>query len=381
MVVTAEPSQDSEPTWLADGETFSYDVDFRHMGVYSLVTNRSAVLAEPTTAPHASAFRFVSGGGIFVSAWLDARTTEISGYGSPSLREEHRLHLSEYLIDWRATGPSRAFYTTTDFAAPSVVFDMDLDRNVSRRVGFVAGQFVDHLAPLGGRLLVVSSRVSSTVTVRWRDGRQTELRRDWLVFAGDRCGDDLLLAEKSGDGIAIVRVDPRGAALARMSPGPADLQVTCAPDGRSWLYSSFGSEMGLWRCDASGCRRLVGDSTWGSAVSPDGRRIAFATATPRGPAVRWVASDGGEAHDLADTETICGPTWSSARTLWIARRRSSDIVWTEIDADSARPTGRVRPGTSDCTDARNDPETPDAPVHVRVERYAQLRLVPEAELR
>ena len=381
VVVTAEPSQDSEPTWLADGETFSYDVDFRHMGVYSLVTNRSAVLAEPTTAPHASAFRFVSGGGIFVSAWLDARTTEISGYGSPSLREEHRLHLSEYLIDWQATGPTRAYYTTTDFVAPSVVVDLDLAQNVARRVGFVGGQFIDRLAPIGGGLLVVSSRVTSTVSVRWQDGRQTELRRDWLVFGGDRCGRDLLLSEKFGDGIAIVRIDPRGATLGRMSPGPADLQVTCAPDGRSWLYSSFGSEIGLWRCDGTGCRRLVGDSTWGSAISPDGQRIAFATVTARGPAVRWVASDGGEAHDLADTETICGPTWSSARTLWIARRRSNNIVWTEIDADSARPTGRVRPGTSDCTDARNDPETPDAPVRVRVERHAQLRLVPDAALR
>jgi hypothetical protein len=381
VVATAEPSQDSEPTWLADGDSFTYDVDVRHMGVYSLVTNRGAVLAEPTTAPHASAFRYVSSDRIFVSAWLDATSTEISGYASPSLREEYHLHLTEYLTDWRPAGASHAFYTTTNFVPPSTVFDIDLAHNLSRRAGFIAGQFVDRLATAAAGLVLVSSRVSSTVSVRWQDGRQTELRRDWLVFGGDRCGDDLLLAEKSGDGIAVVRVDPRGAALARMSPGPSDLQVTCAPDGRSWLYSSFGAGLGLWRCEGTSCRRLVGDATWGSAVSPDGERIAFATVTARGPAVRWVASAGGDAHDLADTETICGPTWSSPRTLWIARRHGSNIVWTEIDADSGRATGRVRPGTSDCTDARNDPETPDAPVRVRVERHAQLRLVPAAELR
>jgi serine/threonine protein kinase len=380
VVATSEPSQVSEPTWLADNQTFSYDVDFRHMGIYSLTTKRSTVLPEPTTAPHPSAFRYVSGDRIFVSAWLDASSTEISGYSVPSLREEHRLHLSEYLTDWRATDNASAFYTTTNNVAPSVVFAIDLARNRSRRAGFIAGQFVDRLAPIGSGLLVVSARVTSTVTVRWQDGQQTDLRRDWLVFGGDRCGRDLLLSEKSGDGIAIVRVDPHGAALARMSPGPADLQVTCAPDGRSWFYSSFGPGLGLWRCEGESCRRLVGEATWGSAVSPDGERVAFATVTARGPAVRWVPTGGGEARDLADTETICGPAWSSPRTLWIARRRGSHVVWTEVDADSARPTGRTRPGTSDCTDARNDPETPDTPVRIRVERHSQIRLVPETVL-
>jgi hypothetical protein len=124
----------------------------------------------------------------------------------------------------------------------------------------------------------------------------------------------------------------------------------------------------------------VGEVTWGSAVSPDGERVAFATVTARGPAVRWVATGGGEAHDLADTETICGPAWSSPQTLWIARRRGNHVVWTEVDADSARPTGRTRPGSSDCTDARNDPETPDAPVRVRVERHSQIRLVSDTAL-
>ena len=35
VVQTAEPSMASEPTWLADGDTFSYDVDAKHMAVFS----------------------------------------------------------------------------------------------------------------------------------------------------------------------------------------------------------------------------------------------------------------------------------------------------------------------------------------------------------
>ena len=37
VVPTAEPTMSSEPTWLADGQTFSYDVDTKHMGVFSTV--------------------------------------------------------------------------------------------------------------------------------------------------------------------------------------------------------------------------------------------------------------------------------------------------------------------------------------------------------
>jgi len=380
VVATAEPSQASEPTWLADGNSFTYDIDLRHMGVYSLVTRRSTVLAEPTIAPHASANRYVAGNRIFVSAWLDAMSTEVSGLAFPSLREEFRFHLSELLIDWRAVEPSAAYFTTTNFVAPSVVFDIDLLRNRARRRGFIPGQFVDRLAPVSGGLVLVTSAVTSTVTARATDGRTTVLERDWLVFAADYCGDDLLLAEKASGGIAIVRADARGKRLAQMTKGPADLQVSCAPDGRRWFYSGFGSTPGLYSCDENGCGRVVAEPTWGSAVSPDGRRIAFTTVTARGPTIRWMPTDSGEIHDLLDTETICGPSWSSPRTLWVSRRRGSALIWTEIDADTARPSGRVHPGTTDCTDAHNDPETPDTAVQVRVNRRSQIRFLPDGRL-
>jgi hypothetical protein len=380
VVATAEPSQASEPTWLPDGQSFSYDIDLRHMGVYSLVTRRSTVLTEPTTVPHTSASRYVSGDRVFVSVWLDAVSSEVSGYGVPSLREDARFHLDELLVDWRLVGASTAYFTTTNFATPSVVFDLDLASHRARRRGFIPGQFIDRLAPVDGGLALVTSAVTSSVTARFASGRRAAFRRDALVFGGDRCGDELLLAEKAGAGIAIVRADASGAVRAQLTQGPADLQVSCAPDGRRWFYSSFGRNLGLYRCDPPGCTRVFADPAWGSAVSPDGARVAFMTVTVRGPTVRWMASDGGEVHDLADTETICGPSWASPRTLWISRRRGSELVWTEVDAESARPTGRVRPGSTDCSDARNDPETPDAAVSVRVDRRSQIRLVPDARL-
>ena len=40
VVPTAEPTMSSEPTWLGDGQTFSYDVDTKHIGVFSTALRR-----------------------------------------------------------------------------------------------------------------------------------------------------------------------------------------------------------------------------------------------------------------------------------------------------------------------------------------------------
>ena len=216
VVATAEPSQASEPTWLSDGQSFSYDIDTRHMGIYSLVTKRSSVLPEPTTAPHASANRYVSADHIFTSAWLDASTTEISGFEFPSLRERFRFHLSELLVDWRPVNEKTVYLH--DDQLPDPLADLRAGprakagpprrihpRPVRRSPG-------DH----PGRSAVRQLARPLESSRRWPDGNQTELLRDGLVFGGDRCGNDLLLSEKAGNGIGIIRVDAHGAPC---SPG------------------------------------------------------------------------------------------------------------------------------------------------------------------
>ena len=61
VVQTAEPSMASEPTWLADGETFSYDIDAKHMGVFWPAAGRMKVLPDVTTRPIITMFRYVVG--------------------------------------------------------------------------------------------------------------------------------------------------------------------------------------------------------------------------------------------------------------------------------------------------------------------------------
>ena len=127
VVSINEPTHASEPTWLPDGSGFSFDIDTRHMGVYSLASARAAVLPEPTSEPHVSANRHVTGKHLFISAWLDSTTTEVSGYGYPALTEELRFHLPEYLADWRADDAGGVgYFATLTYAAPAQVFAVDL---------------------------------------------------------------------------------------------------------------------------------------------------------------------------------------------------------------------------------------------------------------
>ena len=63
VVPTAEPTMSSEPTWLADGQTFSYDVDMRHMGVFSTGLERVIVVPEVTPQSYVTFFRSSIGTG------------------------------------------------------------------------------------------------------------------------------------------------------------------------------------------------------------------------------------------------------------------------------------------------------------------------------
>src|SRR4030095_659336 len=65
VVQTAEPSMSADPTWLADSQTFSYDVDVKHMGVFSTVGGRINVLPDVTTRSFVTFFRFPIGNSVY----------------------------------------------------------------------------------------------------------------------------------------------------------------------------------------------------------------------------------------------------------------------------------------------------------------------------
>ena len=156
----------------------------------------------------------------------------------------------------------------------------------------------------------------------------------------------------------------------------------CSPDGQSWYFVDGTSPLRLKRCRDNECRVLTEGGTFGVlSVSPDGTRIAFLTMASRGPLVGWMSADGGATHDVSDSETGCAMGWASNQTLWVSRRRDGKILWTEVDVDSGKETGKVVPGQRDCADGGSDPLSPVNPdLRVIANRASQLRLLPRSYL-
>ena len=185
------------------------------MGVYSLVSARAAVLPEPTSEPHVSANRHVTSKHLFISAWLDSTTTEVSGYGYPALTEELRFHLPEYLADWRADDAGTAYFATLTYAPPAHVFAVDLKTKAARRLGFIRNQFVERLDVVDGGLFIAGYALTTRFTFKDEAGGVVEIPHDRTVFDGARCGADFLMTEQRGDGFVVERVDRQGRVLAR----------------------------------------------------------------------------------------------------------------------------------------------------------------------
>ena len=130
------------------------------------------------------------------------------------------------------------------------------------------------------------------------------------------------------------------------------------------------------RCTSTGCETISNVSVFGLAASPAGDRLSFVTTGKRGPVVQWMSTRGGLVHDVTNTETGCAPGWSSPRTLWVSRRQGKEILWTEVEVDGGRPTGKTVPGSRDCSDGPEDPVSRGPDVRVLSDRRSQLRLLP-----
>jgi hypothetical protein len=228
-----------------------------------------------------------------------------------------------------------------------------------------------------GGLAFVSIRLSSDLWVRRPGGGFANLTKSGHVRDVNRCGRDLIVStEVEPERTVIQRIDLTGKPIEQLSPGPADWSPACSPDGKVWYYRPHLPQPSIQRCDRQGCREIFQGFAFGLAPSPDGRRLAFVAMDKRGSVVQWIGGDGGEPHEVAESETGCPVGWSSPDTLWVSRRRGRTLVWTEVDATSGRETGKIVPGSHDCFDARPDPASPVNPdLRIVYDQTSQVRMI------
>jgi hypothetical protein len=213
--------------------------------------------------------------------------------------------------------------------------------------------------------------------MRRTNGTFFNLTKNGQVRDANRCGHDLVVSRQiEPEHTVIERLDGSGAFIERLSDGPADWSPACAADGKVWYFRPHLPQPGINRCDRDGCREIYRGFALGLSVSPDGRRLTFITMDPRGSTVQWMNAEGGDLHEVTETETGCPVGWASASTIWVSRRRGRKIVWTEVDADSRRETGKTAPGSRDCYDTRPDPVSPVNPeMRVVYDQTSQVRVL------
>ena len=381
VVQTAEPSMASEPTWLADSHTFSYDVDAKHVAVFSTTVGRMNVLPDVTVRSFVTMFRYVVENRVFVGTFFDSNETEIVGITVPLLKEEARFRVANLALDLRLER-GKLYFAQRNIGRGVSIVEVDVGSRKARALGHVPDQLVRYPMFVGDGMAFVSVRLASDLFLLKPNGGPVNLTRNGHVWDGSRCGRDLIVSREVADEkIVIERLDASGRYIEQLSDGPADASPTCTPDGKTWFYRRRAPQPSIRRCDGRGCRDVYQGFALGLAASPDGKRLAFISVDKRGSIVQWMGAEGGDAYEVAETETNCPVGWASPDTIWVSRRRDGKIVWTEVHAETARETGKTAPGSRDCADARPDPVSPvDTDVRIIYDQTSQLRLIDRSYL-
>jgi tRNA A-37 threonylcarbamoyl transferase component Bud32 len=377
VVQTAEPSMASEPTWLADGQTFSYDIDSNHMGVYSTAGGRMNVLPDVTDSSFLTMFRYVLGNRVYLGTQSEKFVTEIVGISVPLLKEEERFRVPNLVLDLRQDG-RRFYFAQVSKGRSADIVTIDVASRTAHPIGHIDDQMLRYPLMTASGLAFVSVRLSSDLWARKPNGDVFNLTKNGHVRDVNRCGHDLIVSQQiEPERTVIQRIDASGKLIEQLSPGPADWAPACAPDGKTWYYRAHLPQPSIRRCDRTGCRDIFQGFGFGLSPSPDGRRLAYVGMDKRrGSIVQWIGADGGEPHDVVESETGCPVGWASDDTIWVSRRRGRKIVWTEVDADSGRETGKTAPGSHDCFDGRPDPASPVSPdLRVVYDQTSQVRIV------
>jgi serine/threonine protein kinase len=364
VVPIAEPSMSSDPTWLPDGDSFVYEADTEHVGVFSVSIRRTTILSgaaeKSVIASHG-----VAGNEIFVSATLGATKGDVIGVSFPQLDRDLEFRLPWPILDVQSRDGSRYVCTLVTLREPPPFAVVDTRKREARWGGFVRNEYPRYPTFLDAGLAWVGFQRSSRVWRRSPDGQRTTLLGSSnvasaapYVATAAPCGSDLAVTVKDGGRILAERLDLSGRRLAVFNSGKPAAGPVCSSDGRTVFFTDLTIGSAVVRCEDQRCSVLAKVPAAGLALSTDGARLAFVDFSNRGLFIRWIDSHGGAAHGGLPIETACTPRWSSGKDLWISRRQGRQLVWTEIDTDTLLPTGRTRPGTRDCSDGIQDPAAP-----------------------
>ena len=176
VVPIAEPTMSSEPTWIGDGQMFSYDVDTKHVGVFSTALRRVTIVPDATSQHYVTLFRASTVDAVLVSGVFDGGETEVTRVELPWLQEGERFRVGEPLLDVRPDG-EQLYAVGRANGQFANLLALEPRRRRARRVGRISDQTIRSPIFLDESLSFVSTRFNHKLAVRRRDGTLGEPSR------------------------------------------------------------------------------------------------------------------------------------------------------------------------------------------------------------
>jgi Tol biopolymer transport system component len=351
----------AEPLWLPNGEEFVFNVDVRHIGLFSMSTMSYDLLYEEGEQSARRIYKkAVSADGHFIAALFNTNSAnrKLELHALPNLAVA-----SAWAVPFAVQGLHFDGRTLmlSDASGASTLERLDWRSGQATRIGSVRGLVVDSALRLqSGDRLLLSKTKRNDVWVHEPGQAPRQLTRDGVnyVASGSKDG-HVLVAKDIGHRLVIVRYDPQGRST-QLTSGPEDSVPSFAIDGSTWLYADY-QRKALVLCERDRCNDLRQDDlmpTW-PVMSPDMRRVAFINAVGA-PRLHVVDRDGHNERDLGPAAVECPPVWTGNSSLWAFAGVDNSRRWDEVDIATGKKTGRSKRADNSNADNQSCDPSEDA---------------------
>ena len=377
VVSSAEPSHQSHPLWLSSNRDFVFDAGFQHPAIFSLETNRSAILSDKDRSAnsHMGFQKAVSPLGdriAIVQNRAHQRSTFINIYQWPGLQLMKTLDMPDGMGQvWEfGRDPTHMFGRIVDTTDQIVL--LDAERMTLTRVARAGERHSGVVLELGSGVAAIATyHFEAGIVYDDQAGHERKVpatgAANYAAPTWTESG-DIVFSQTIGSVANIRRFRPTDGTFHDLTRGPYDFAGAPLPGG-SWLMARHslpsGESGGIWKCSPSFsgsdpiCRRFSTDLPLQSiSVAPGSDLFAYAALSGQEIILRLTSLVDGTTRDLVAGTNSCRPIWSSPHTLWFSRRHGRHHRWSEIDVVTGMMTGRVSPGTSNCYNGHPDPTVP-----------------------
>ncbi len=273
VVPIAEPSMSSDPTWLPDGTRFLYEVDVRHLALFSTVTNRSLILPSAERSV-VSSFHAVVGEHVYAASDFSDLSADIAGF-TAAIEEVVHYRLPNMVIGVEGNDDQQVFAWSSNTRIGTPLIDVDPKGGRAWWSGFVRGQYSRYPRLVKDGLTFMSVRMASEIVRQTQDGQILRTPIEPQIVSAARCGSDVVATLVAEGKPAIVRLDSQGRLTGATGERIEGYAPACSPDGKVLYYFSFAPMIGLVRCEGGSCREILDAVAGCLSLSPNGDRIAF----------------------------------------------------------------------------------------------------------